>query len=323
MKYKKKYLVTGSAGFIGFHLSKKLLSQDSIVVGIDNINNYYDQKLKKDRNKILNEHKNYRFKKIDIKNYKKLEDVFKKNKFDCVINLAAQAGVRYSLINPKSYIENNIVGFFNVIDLVKKYKVKKIIYASTSSIYGIQSKFPIKENFDTNNPTQLYAATKKSNEVIAASYSKLYNINAIGLRFFTVYGPWGRPDMAPFKFTNNIFKGKPIEIFNKGKHSRDFTFVDDIVEGIVRVIKKSKKISNYKIYNIGNGKKVALMNFIELIEKNLNKKAKKKFLPLQKGDVIKTHSSTKLLKKDFGYVSKTGVSYGVKQFINWYLSYYK
>jgi len=323
MKYKKKYLVTGSAGFIGFHLSKKLLLDGSIVTGIDNINNYYDQKLKKDRNKILKKNKNYKFKKIDIKNYKKLESVFKKNKFECVINLAAQAGVRYSLINPKSYIDNNIVGFFNVIDLVKKYKVKKIIYASTSSIYGIQSKFPIKENFDTNNPTQLYAATKKSNEVIAASYSKLYNINTIGLRFFTVYGPWGRPDMALFKFTKNIIKGKPIEVFNKGKHSRDFTFVDDIVDGIVKIIKKRKKILSHKIYNIGNGKKVSLMEYIKLIEKNLNKKAKKKFLPLQKGDVIKTHSSTKLLRKDYGYISKTSVSHGVKKFINWYLSYYK
>ena len=228
MKYKKKYLITGSAGFIGFHLSKKLLLDGSIVTGIDNLNNYYDQNLKKDRNKILKKHKNY----------KKLESVFKKNKFECIINLAAQAGVRYSLINPKSYIDNNIVGFFNVIDLAKKYKVKKIIYASTSSIYGIQNKFPIKENFDTNNPIQLYAATKKSNEVIAASYSKLYNINTIGLRFFTVYGPWGRPDMALFKFTKNILKGKPIDVFNKGKHSRDFTFVDDIVDGIIKIIKK-------------------------------------------------------------------------------------
>ena len=323
MKYKKKYLITGSAGFIGFHLSKKLLLDGSIVTGIDNLNNYYDQNLKKDRNKILKKNKNYKFKKIDIKNYKKLESVFKKNKFECIINLAAQAGVRYSLINPKSYIDNNIVGFFNVIDLAKKYKVKKIIYASTSSIYGIQNKFPIKENFDTNNPIQLYAATKKSNEVIAASYSKLYNINTIGLRFFTVYGPWGRPDMALFKFTKNILKGKPIDVFNKGKHVRDFTFVDDIVDGIIKIIKKRKKTLSPSIYNIGNGKKVSLMEYIKLIEKNLNKKAKKNFLPLQKGDVIKTHSSTKLLKKDFGYIPKTSVSHGVKKFINWYLSYYR
>ena len=319
----KKYLITGSAGFIGFHLSKKLLSGGSTVIGVDNLNNYYDQNLKKNRNKILKKYKNYKFKKIDIKNYKKLESVFKKNKFECIINLAAQVGVRYSLINPKSYIDNNIIGFFNVIDLTKKYKVKDIIYASSSSIYGIQSKFPIKENFDTSNPTQLYAATKKSNEVIAASYSKLYNINTIGLRFFTVYGPWGRPDMAPIKFAKNIIKGKPIEVFNKGKHSRDFTFVDDIVDGIFKIIKKRKKVSKNKIYNIGNGKKISLIEYIKLIEKNLNKKAKKKFLPLQKGDVIKTHSSTKLLKKDFGYISKTSVGNGVKKFISWYLSYYK
>jgi len=319
----KKYLITGSAGFIGFHLSKKLLSGGSTVIGVDNLNNYYDQNLKKNRNKILKKYKNYKFKKIDIKNYKKLESVFKKNKFECIINLAAQVGVRYSLINPKSYIDNNIIGFFNVIDLTKKYKVKDIIYASSSSIYGIQSKFPIKENFDTSSPTQLYAATKKSNEVIAASYSKLYNINTIGLRFFTVYGPWGRPDMAPIKFAKNIIKGKPIEVFNKGKHSRDFTFVDDIVDGIFKIIKKRKKVSKNKIYNIGNGKKISLIEYIKLIEKNLNKKAKKKFLPLQKGDVIKTHSSTKLLKKDFGYIPKTSVGNGVKKFINWYLSYYK
>ncbi len=319
----KKYLITGSAGFIGFHLSKKLLSEGLTVIGVDNLNNYYDQKLKKNRNKILEKYTNYKFNKIDIKNYSKLESIFKKNKFDCIINLAAQAGVRYSLINPKSYIENNVVGFFNVIDLTKKYKVKNMIYASTSSIYGIQSKFPIKENFDTSNPTQLYAATKKSNEVIAASYSKLYNINTIGLRFFTVYGPWGRPDMAPIKFTKNIIQGKSIEVFNRGKHSRDFTFVEDIVDGIFKIIKKKKKVSKNKIYNIGNGKKVSLIEFIKLIEKNLNKKAKKKFLPLQKGDVFKTHSSTKLLKKDYGYVSKTSINNGVKKFINWYLSYYQ
>ena len=318
----KKYLITGSAGFIGFHLSKKLLSKGFIVVGVDNLNNYYDQNLKKDRNKILKKFKNYKFNKIDIKSYKKLESVFKKNKFEGIINLAAQAGVRYSLINPKSYIDNNIIGFFNVIDLTRKYRIKNIIYASTSSIYGSQSKFPIKENFDTNNPTQLYAATKKSNEVIAASYNKLYNINTIGLRFFTVYGPWGRPDMAPIKFAKNISRGKPIKVFNKGNHFRDFTFVDDIVDGVFRIIIKKKKVYKNKIYNIGNGKKVSLFNFIKLIEKNLKKKAKKKFLPLQKGDVIKTHSSTKLLKKDYGYVSKTSVREGVKKFINWYLSYY-
>ena len=320
---KKIFIVTGSAGFIGFHLSLKLLNNGYQVIGIDNLNNYYDVNLKKDRNKILKSYKSYKFKKIDIKNYKELESVFKKKNFECIINLAAQAGVRYSLINPKSYIDNNILGFFNVIDLAKKYKVKKIIYASTSSIYGIQKKFPIKENFDTNNPIQLYAATKKSNEVIAASYSKLYNINTIGLRFFTVYGPWGRPDMALFKFTKNILKGKPIDVFNKGKHTRDFTFVDDIVDGIIKIIKKRKKVMGSSIYNIGNGKKVSLMDYIKLIEKNLNKKAKKNFLPLQKGDIIKTHSSTKLLKKDFGYIPKTSVSHGVKKFINWYLSYYK
>ena len=323
MKNKKKYLITGSAGFIGFHLAKKLLQDGFIVVGVDNLNNYYDQKLKKERNKILGKYKNYKFNKIDIKNHEKLEKIFRKNKLDGIINLAAQAGVRYSLDNPKSYIDNNILGFFNVINLAVKFKVKKIIYASTSSIYGIQNKFPIKENFDTNNPIQLYAATKKANEVIAASYSNLYNLKTIGLRFFTVYGPWGRPDMALFKFTKNILKGKQIEVFNKGKHTRDFTYVDDIVDGIIKIIKKRKKISNASIYNIGSGKKVTLMEYIKLIEKYLNKKAKKRNLPLQKGDVIKTHSSTKLLRNDFGYVSKTSVEKGVKKFIDWYLSYYR
>jgi len=323
MKNKKKYLITGSAGFIGFHLAKKLLQDGFIVVGVDNINNYYDQKLKKERNKILGKYKNYKFNKIDIKNHEKLEKIFRKNKLDGIINLAAQAGVRYSLDNPKSYIDNNILGFFNVINLAVKFKVKKIIYASTSSIYGVQNKFPIKENFDTNNPIQLYAATKKANEVIAASYSNLYNLKTIGLRFFTVYGPWGRPDMALFKFTKNILKGKQIEVFNKGKHTRDFTYVDDIVDGIIKIIKKRKKISNASIYNIGSGKKVTLMEYIKLIEKYLNKKAKKRNLPLQKGDVIKTHSSTKLLRNDFGYVSKTSVEKGVKKFIDWYLSYYR
>ena len=323
MKNKKKYMITGSAGFIGFHLAKKLLQDGFIVVGVDNLNNYYDQKLKKERNKILGKYKNYKFNKIDIKNHKKLEKIFRKNKLDGIINLAAQAGVRYSLDNPKSYIDNNILGFFNVINLAVKFKVKKIIYASTSSIYGIQNKFPIKENFDTNNPIQLYAATKKANEVIAASYSNLYNLKTIGLRFFTVYGPWGRPDMALFKFTKNILKGKQIEVFNKGKHTRDFTYVDDIVDGIIKIIKKRKKISNASIYNIGSGKKVTLMEYIKLIEKYLNKKAKKRNLPLQKGDVIKTHSSTKLLRNDFGYVSKTSVEKGVKKFIDWYLSYYR
>ncbi len=319
----KKYLITGSAGFIGFHLSKKLLTKGFIVIGIDNLNNYYDQKLKKDRNKILKKFKNYKFKKIDIRDYKKLESIFKKNLIHGVVNLAAQAGVRYSLKNPRSYIENNINGFFNILELSKKYKIKKLVYASTSSIYGLQKKFPLKENFNTDNPIQLYAATKKSNELMATSYSHLYKMDTVGLRFFTVYGPWGRPDMALFKFTKNIIKGKPIEVFNKGKHERDFTYVDDIVDGIINIIINKKSKFGAKIFNIGNGKKIKLLKYIQLIEKNLKRKSKKKFLPLQKGDVIKTHSDTKLIKKHYNYQSKTEVSYGVKKFIEWYVSYFR
>ncbi len=319
----KNYLITGSAGFIGFHLSKKLLSEGFNVFGVDNLNNYYDQKIKQDRNKILKKYKNYKFNKIDIKDYKKLDMIFKKNSIIGVVNLAAQAGVRYSLKNPRSYIENNINGFFNILELSKKYKIKKFIYASTSSIYGLQKKFPLKENFNTDNPIQLYAATKKSNELMATSYSHLYKMDTIGLRFFTVYGPWGRPDMALFKFTKNIIKGKPIEVFNKGKHERDFTYVDDIVNGIFNIIINKKSKFGAKIFNIGNGKKIKLLKYIQLIEKNLNQKSKKKFLPLQKGDVIKTHSDTKLIKKHYNYEAKTEVSYGVKKFIEWYVSYFK
>lgn len=319
----KNYLITGSAGFIGFHLSKKLLSEGFNVLGIDNLNNYYDQKIKLDRNKILKKYKNYKFKKIDIKDYNKLNSIFKKNLIHGVVNLAAQAGVRYSLKNPRSYIENNINGFFNILELSKKYKIKKFIYASTSSIYGLQKKFPLKENFNTDNPIQLYAATKKSNELMATSYSHLYKMDTVGLRFFTVYGPWGRPDMALFKFTKNIIKGKPIEVFNKGKHERDFTYVEDIVNGIFNIIINKKSKFGAKIFNIGNGKKIKLLKYIELIEKNLNQKSKKKFLPLQKGDVIKTLSDTRLIKKHYNYQSKTEVSYGVKKFIEWYVSYFK
>ena len=320
---KKIFIITGSAGFIGFHLSLKLLKNGHKVIGIDNLNNYYDVKLKKDRNNILRKFKNYNFQKIDIRNLKQLEKIFKKKKIYCVIHLAAQAGVRYSLINPKSYIDNNILGFFNVLDTLKKNKVKNFVYASTSSIYGLQKKFPLKEKFNTDNPIQLYAATKKSNEVMAASYSYLYKINTIGLRFFTVYGPWGRPDMALFKFTKNILNGKSIDIFNKGKHIRDFTFVEDIVSGIFKIITSNKKDLGSRIYNIGNGKKISLMKYIELIEKNLMKKSKKRFLSLQKGDVIKTHSDTSLLKKEYDYYPNTSVEIGIKKFVEWYVSYFK
>ena len=320
---KKIYLISGSAGFIGFHLSLKILSKGSKVIGVDNLNNYYDVKLKKDRNNILKKNKNFIFKKVDIRNYNRLEKIFKKYKIDSVIHLAAQAGVRYSLKNPKSYIYNNINGFFNILDISKNFKIKKFIYASTSSIYGVQKKYPLKEKFETNNPIQLYAATKKSNEIIAASYSNLYKMTTIGLRFFTVYGPWGRPDMALFKFTRNILGGKAIHVFNRGKHSRDFTYVDDIVDGIYKILVSKNKKNINNIYNIGYGKEISLLKYISLIEKFLRKKAKKKLLPLQKGDVIKTHSDTNLIKKDYKYIPRTKVENGVKNFIEWYISYYR
>ena len=250
-------LVTGSSGFIGYHLSKLLLNNNCKVVGLDNHNSYYDIKLKKNRNSLLLKHKNFKFYKVDLQDSKKLETIFKNHKIKCVINLAAQAGVRYSLINPKAYIDSNINGFFNILDLSNKYKVKKFIYASTSSIYGKQNKFPLKENFKTDNPIQLYAATKKSNEVMATAYSNLYKIKTVGLRFFTVYGPWGRPDMALFKFTKNIIEGKKINLFNKGNHIRDFTYIDDIVEAIFKLVIK-KNFPKQKIYNVGNGKKIPL-----------------------------------------------------------------
>jgi UDP-glucuronate 4-epimerase len=315
-------LITGSSGFIGYHLSNLLLKKKYNVIGIDDHNNYYDVKLKKKRNSLLLKYKNFKFFRVDIKKKKLLENIFKKNKIKCVINLAAQAGVRYSLVNPKSYIDNNINGFFNILDTAKKYKVKKFIYASTSSIYGNQKKFPLKENFNTSDPIQIYAATKKANEVLAAAYNNLYKIQTIGLRFFTVYGPWGRPDMALFKFTKNIINGKKIKVYNKGNHIRDFTYVEDIIDVIYKIIINNKQ--NYsRVYNIGNGKKIPLSKYIKLIEKNLNKKSKKEYLPLQKGDVIKTHSDISLLRKDLNFIPKYNIEFGVKKFIEWYLSYYK
>ena len=315
-------LVTGSSGFIGYHLSKLLLNNNCKVVGLDNHNSYYDIKLKKNRNSLLLKHKNFKFYKVDLQDSKKLETIFKNHKIKCVINLAAQAGVRYSLINPKAYIDSNINGFFNILDLSNKYKVKKFIYASTSSIYGKQNKFPLKENFKTDNPIQLYAATKKSNEVMATAYSNLYKIKTVGLRFFTVYGPWGRPDMALFKFTKNIIEGKKINLFNKGNHIRDFTYIDDIVEAIFKLIVK-KNFPKQKIYNVGNGKKIPLRKYIKLIEKKLKKKSKKNLLPLQKGDVIKTHADITYLKKDIKFKPYRDVEYGINKFVDWYLSYYK
>jgi len=318
-----KILITGSAGFIGFHLSSLLLKNKIKIVGVDNYDDYYDTRIKIDRNRILLKDKNYRFFKIDITDNKKLVKIFSNNKFDAVINLAAQAGVRYSLKNPEKYIRTNIIGFYNIIENCKKYKIKNFLFASTSSIYGKSIKFPLKEKFNTDLPLQLYAATKKSNEVIGHAYFSLYKFNIIGFRFFTVYGPWGRPDMALFKFTNNILQKKTINVFNKGNHYRDFTYVDDIVEGIYKVIKKlkkSKKKQTYQILNIGNNKTISLGNFIKLIELNIGLKAKIKYQSFQKGDVIKTHASIGKIKKYYGFTPKTKVKIGVKKFIDWFIA---
>jgi UDP-glucuronate 4-epimerase len=328
---KKSILITGVAGFIGFSVAQKLLKLNWKVYGVDNLNNYYSVSLKKKRitqlKKISN--KKFFFLKSDIKNKNSLEKIFKKKKFDIVVHLAAQAGVRYSLVNPKSYIETNLVGFFNIIDLSKNYKIKHFIFASTSSVYGNLKKYPLQEEHLTDMPIQLYAATKKSNELVAHSYSAMYKLKTSGLRFFTVYGPWGRPDMALFRFTKNIIEKKSIKIFNYGNHVRDFTFIDDIVQGIIKLIMikdvsksyKDKEIP-YAIFNLANEKKVKLMDYINCIENELKIISKKIFLPLQIGDVVQTHGSIKKSKKILNYYPKTNYKIGVKKFIQWYIDYY-
>jgi len=334
----KNILITGAAGFIGFHVSLKLLKSGKKVVGLDNLNSYYDISLKKSRLKILKKFKNFTFQKIDLIEEKKLNNMFRRFKFQIVVNLAAQAGVRYSLINPRSYINTNLVGFFNLLDLSKKYKVRHFVYASTSSVYGALKKMPFKEFYSTDHPIQLYAATKKSNEIMAHAYSYIYSLPTTGLRFFTVYGPWGRPDMALFKFTKNILSNKKIEIFNFGNHSRDFTYIDDIVQGIVKSLKtvpKANKKFNFSnpklsessapfnIFNIGNGKKVRLMKYISEIENYLKIKAKKKYKEIQKGDIKDTHANLTKIKNQLGYKSTTSVKKGIREFLDWYLDYYK
>ncbi len=319
-------LITGSAGFIGFHISKLFLKKGHTVYGIDNLNHYYDVRLKRARNKILLQQKRYKFSKININSTKKVSSLFKKNNFDLVIHLAAQAGVRYSLKNPKVYIDSNIRGFFNIIDSIKENNIKNFIYASSSSIYGNSNKSVFKEDEKATSPIQLYAATKRSNELIAHAYSSIYKINTIGLRFFTVYGPWGRPDMSLFLFTKKILMNKKIDVFNYGKHSRDFTFIDDIVYGIYLCAMKGfskKKKKYFKIFNIASGKPIKLTKFIEIIEKKLKLKASKNFLKLQKGDVIKTYGSINKINSEFGYKPKTSINQGVSKFIDWYKKFYR
>ena len=315
-------LVTGSAGFIGYHVSEKLLNNKNKVIGLDNLNNYYDLNLKKHRIKKLNKYKNFKFSKIDITNFNKLNNLIKKNKIKYIIHLAAQAGVRYSIENPKSYFKNNLEGFFNILEVSKSNKIKHLVFASTSSVYGNNKKFPLNEKMNTDNPLSFYAATKKSNEVMAHSYSYIYKIPCTAVRFFTVYGPLGRPDMALFKFTENILNNKNVEIFNSGKHTRDFTYIDDIVDGIFSLLRKpSNNKIRYNIFNIGNGSPKNLLSYIKEIEKNLNKKAKLKKLQLQLGDVVKTHADIKALSKYTKYKPKTNINTGIKKFIDWYIDY--
>ena len=317
-------LITGAAGFIGYHLSKKILNKNTEVIGIDNINNYYDINLKKNRIKELKKNKKFQFYKIDICEYKKLNDIVKKNKIKYIIHLAAQAGVRYSIKDPRTYFKSNLEGFFNVLEISRHNNIKHLIYASTSSVYGDSKKFPLSETNRTDKPLSFYAATKKSNEVMAHSYSYIYKLPCTGVRFFTVYGPFGRPDMALFKFTKNILNNQPIELYNKGNHFRDFTYIDDIVDGIYSLIKKqSKKSIPYEIFNIGNGTPKKLLDYLKHIEKNLNKISKTKKLPLQVGDVVKTHSNINKLKKYTGYKPKTNIKNGISRFIEWYKDYYR
>ena len=316
-----KILVTGCAGFIGFHLSKHLLEENNNVIGVDNINNYYDPNLKEKRLNILKKNKKFKFYKLDICNEDKIIKVFKK-RIDCVINLAAQAGVRYSLENPDAYFQSNLKGFYNILINSKRFKIKHLIFASTSSVYGNQKLIPIDENSDITNPIQFYAATKTSNELMASSFSQLYQMKISALRFFTVYGPWGRPDMALFKFTNNILRKKQIDIYNFGKHKRDFTYIDDCVNAIKLIINAKKKRKKFEVFNIANGKSEKLEKYIKIIERELKLKAKKKYLPLQKGDIQTTSANINKIKKFVKYKPSVNIETGIKKFIEWYKFYY-
>ena len=331
-----KIIVTGSSGFIGFHVSKKLLGSGNKVHGIDSMNNYYDVKLKKARLAILKKYKNFSFSKVKIENSKDLGKAFKKFKPTIVIHLAAQAGVRYSIEKPRVYMDSNIIGTYNIIEIAKRLNVKHLIMASSSSVYGANKKIPFKELDKTETQMSIYAATKKSNESMAHAYSNIWKIPITMVRFFTVYGPWGRPDMALFKFTRGILNNKKIDVYNNGKMYRDFTYINDVVNGINLLISKvpsTKQLGKYKndslspiapfrILNIGNTKKVFLLNFIKEIEKVLGKKAKRNYMPLQKGDVKQTLSDTSLLKKITNYNPKTNFKTGIRNFLDWYLEYY-
>jgi len=332
-----KVLVTGAAGFIGFHVSKYLMKRGDEVVGIDNINDYYDPNIKLGRLDMLREFDTFAFEKMDISDKEAMENLFKSHQFDAVINLAAQAGVRYSLENPHVYMESNIVGFLNILEGVRHHKINHLVYASSSSVYGANTLQPFSEHHNIDHPVSLYAASKKANELMAHSYSHLYNMKTTGLRFFTVYGPWGRPDMALFLFAKGILEGKPINIFNNGDMIRDFTYIDDIVEGIVRVMDKppsgnpdwdgdkpdpATSYTNYRVFNIGNNSPVKLMDFVEAIENAVGKKAIKNFMPMQPGDVPSTCADVSELEKEVGFKPATSIQQGIDNFVAWYREYF-
>ncbi len=332
-----KILVTGAAGFIGSFLSQRLIADGHQVVGIDNLNDYYDVQLKKDRLKKLDENASFEFIKLDLADRDGIADLFKREKFDQVVNLGAQAGVRYSIINPHAYADSNVTGFLNILEGCRNNDVGHLVYASSSSVYGANTHMPFSTGDNVSHPVSMYAATKKANELMAHSYSHLYGIPTTGLRFFTVYGPWGRPDMAYFLFADAIYAGKPIKVFNNGEMMRDFTYIDDIIEGVVRVLDKpaqanpqwagespdaASSYAPYKIYNIGNHSPVKLMDFITTIEKSIGIEAVKEMLPMQAGDVVATYANIDELTLDVGFKPSTTIEMGIGNFIEWYKGYY-
>jgi len=331
-------LITGAAGFIGCRLAQRLLAEGCRVVGLDNLNPYYDVNLKRDRLALLSGEASFRFVRLSLEDRQAMEELFAAERFDCVVHLAAQAGVRYSLENPHAYIDSNVVGFLNVLEGCRHTGVKHLVFASSSSVYGANTVMPFSVHHNVDHPVSLYAATKKANELMAHTYASLYGIPVTGLRFFTVYGPWGRPDMALFLFTRAILDGKPIDVFNYGKMRRDFTFVDDIVEGVVRVLEKvpagnpawsgerpdpGTSYAPYKLYNIGNNQPVELLRFIEVLEDTLGKKAQKNLLPLQAGDVPATYADVDDLAADVGFKPSTSIEEGIGRFVAWYREYYR
>ena len=332
-----KILVTGAAGFIGFHTARALLGRGDAIVGLDNLNAYYDPKLKTARLEILERAGNFSFFKADIADRHAMQEIFERDRFDSVVHLAAQAGVRHSIDHPHAYVQSNLTGFLHVLEGCRSQNVGHLVYASTSSVYGANTHMPFSETQNVDHPLTLYAATKKANELMAHSYSSLYGLPTTGLRFFTVYGPWGRPDMALFLFTKSILEDKPIRVFNEGRHRRDFTYVDDIVQGVVAAMDRTARpdptwnsaapdpatsYAPYRIYNIGNQQPVALLDYIDVLEKCLGRKARKDFVAMQPGDIADTWADTRALGRDAGYRPSTGLEEGVARFVEWYLAYY-